>query len=119
MTDERIDLRPLDPTTDAVGYDAAVRRIMDEAALPLARRRARRTPVGQVSQWWRPMLAMAATVLFAALGVLLRVQPAAGTDRAAGSVAEAMGIPPTVAAWMAGGETPTALDALRGYEVTP
>lgn len=117
MTDHPIDFGPLDPTADGARYDRAVDRIMDAAALPLARRRARLTPVGQVSRWWRPLLAMAAAVVLAAVGVLTQVAPAAAAgETPSAPVAEALGIPSSVAAWMAGGDPPTVLDAVGRYE---
>jgi hypothetical protein len=120
MNDDRLDLSPLDPTTDPVRYERAVGRIMGAAALPLARRRARLTAVGQVSRWWRPMLAVAAAIALAAVGVLTLVEPAAAeSDLASGSVAEAMGIPSGVVSWMTSGEPPTAIEFFGGLEVEP
>ena len=115
MNDDRIDFSPLDPTRDQVRYARAVHRIMDHAALPLAARRARTTPIGQVSRWWRPMLALAAALAVAAIGVLTRVTPGAASTHEAG-VAEALGIPTVVATWMTTGETPTGVQIFAAFE---
>ena len=120
MNDDRLDLRPLDPMRDPARYERAVGRIMDAAALPLARRRARLTAVGQVSRWWRPMLAMAAAVAIAAVSILTQVRPAAAeSDLATSPLAEAMGIPATVATWMTSGTPPTPIDVFGDSEVEP
>jgi anti-sigma-K factor RskA len=116
MNDERLDLRALDPTRDPERFERAVGRIMDRAALPLAARRARLTAVGQVTRWWRPMLAVAAALAIVALGVLTRVDPAAATEP---GVAEAIGIPTTVATWMVTAETPTAAQVYTAFEEEP
>jgi len=116
MNDERLDLSALDPTRDPERFERAVGRIMDRAALPLAARRARLTAMGQVTRWWRPMLAAAAALAMAALGVLTRVDPPAPTELA---VAEAIGIPTTVATWMVSAETPTAAQVYTAFEEEP
>lgn len=115
MTDDRLDLSPLDPTRDPVRFARAVRGIMDAATLPLAARRARVTPIGQVTRWWRPMLAMAAALALAAIGVLTQVTPAVATSQEAG-VAEALGIPTVVASWMTAGETPSGAQIFAAFE---
>lgn len=113
MTDERVDLSPLDPTADRAAYELAVGQIMNAATLPLARRRARYTAMGQVSRWWRPMLAAAAAVVLAAVGVLTQVETATAAAAPASTVAEAIGIPASVEAWMTG----AAFDVVGGVEV--
>lgn len=118
--DERIDLRAFDPTRDPVRYGLAIGRIMDRAAMPLARRRARATPMGQITAWWRPMLALAAALALAAIGVLSQVRPAAAAGgRSEAGVAEALGIPTALAGWMAGAETPTATQVFSALEGEP
>jgi hypothetical protein len=118
MNDDRIDFSPLDPTRDPVRHARAVHRIMDRAALPLAARRARTTTIGQVTRWWRPMLALAAALAVAAIGVLTQVTPAAATAREPG-VAEALGIPTVVATWMTTGEAPTGAQVFAVFEEIP
>ena len=115
MNDDRLDLSPLDPTRDPVRYARALRRIMDHAALPLAARRARVTPIGQVTRWWRPMLALAAALAVAAVGVLTRVGPVSPAAREAG-LAEALGIPAAVATWMTTGEAPSGAQVFAVFE---
>jgi hypothetical protein len=117
MNDERLDLRALDPTRDPERFERTVGRIMDRAALPLAARRTRLSAVGQVTRWWRPMLAVAAALAIAAIGVLTQVSPAspaAATPEP--GVAEAIGIPTTVATWMVSAETPTAAQVYTAFE---
>jgi hypothetical protein len=117
MNDERLDLRALDPTRDPERFERSIGRIMARAALPLAARRTRLTAVGQVTRWWRPMLALAAAVVIAALGVLTQVAPASSTT--AGQepgVAEAIGIPTTLARWMVAAGTPTAAQVYTAFE---
>lgn len=120
MTDDRLDLRPLDPTRDSARYERAIGRIMDRAALPLSARRARTTAMGQITTWWRPMLALAAALSLAAVGVLTQVQPAAAvTEASDASVAEALGIPTALATWLDAAETPTAAQVFSALEETP
>jgi len=115
MNDDRIDFSRLDPSRDPVRYALAVRHIMDRAALPLAARRTRTTTIGQVTRWWRPMLALAAALAIAAIGVLTQVTPATPAAREPG-VAEALGIPTVVATWMTTGETPTGAQVFAAFE---
>jgi hypothetical protein len=120
MTDDRLDLSPLDPTRDPIRFDAAVSRIMDRSTPARARRRARTTAIGQITTWWRPMLALAAAVALAAVGVLTQVKPApsATVVRRTG-LAEAIGIPSSIAPWLGATESPTAaqvFSALRAVQ---
>lgn len=117
MNDDPLDLRAFDPTRDRARYERAIGRIMDRAAVPLAARRARTTTMGQITTWWRPMLALAATLTLAALGVLTQVRPAAAvTDRSAAGVAEALGIPTVMATWIGAAETPTGAQVFSALE---
>jgi hypothetical protein len=109
MDDDRLDLSPLDPTRDEDRFSRTVGRIMAAAAPGLARRRARATPIGTVVRWWRPTLALAAALTMAAVGVLVNVQStAAATEPQSTGVAEALGIPTSMSAWVRAGGTPTA-----------
>jgi hypothetical protein len=117
MNDDRMDLRAFDPARDPVRYELAIGRILDRAALPLAARRARVTTMGQITTWWRPMLALAAALTLAAVGVLTQVRPAvAVTDGADAGVAEALGIPTALVTWMGAAETPTAAQVFSALE---
>lgn len=117
MTDERLDLRALDPTRDPERFERVIGRIMDRAALPLAARRTRLTAVGQLTRWWRPMLALAAAVAIAAIGVLTQVSPTVpSTGDVEPGVAQAIGIPTTLATWMASDGTPTAAQVYTAFE---
>jgi hypothetical protein len=119
MNDDRTDLRALDPALDPARMEAAVGRIMRRAAPALAARRARSTAMGQITTWWRPMLALAAALTLAAIGVLTRVAPAAAADRENTDVAAALGIPTALATWMAAGETPTAAQVFSALQEAP
>jgi negative regulator of sigma E activity len=117
MNDDRLDLRALDPEHDPVCYERAIGRILARAAQPLAARRARTTPMGQITTWWRPMLALAAALVLAAIGVLAQVQPAAAvTNGSDAGVAEALGIPTVLATWIGAEETPTAAQVFSALE---
>jgi len=118
--DERMDLRAFDPARDPVRYERTIGRILDRAALPLAARRARATAMGQITAWWRPMLALAAALTLAAVGVLTQVRPAvAATGRADAGVTAALGIPTVLAAWLGAEETPTAAQVFSALEEEP
>jgi hypothetical protein len=117
MNDDRMDLRAFDPARDPVRHERAIGRILDQAALPLAARRARATTMGQITTWWRPMLALAAALTLAAIGVLTQVQPAAAvTAESDSSIAEALGIPTTLATWIGAADTPTAAQVFSALE---
>lgn len=118
--DERIDLRAFDPGRDPVRYELAIGRILDRAAMPLAARRARTTTMGQITVWWRPMLALAAALALAAIGVLTQVRPAAAvSSQSVAGVAEALGIPTAVAGWMGAAEPPTAVQVFSALQGEP
>ena len=69
----------------------------------------RATPIGAVVRFWRPTLALAAALAIAAVGVLANVQNAtAATEPQSTGVAEALGIPTSMSAWVQAGGTPTA-----------
>lgn len=115
--DERLDLSALDPRRDPAAHERAVAAIMREAGPRLVRRRAAVTPIGQVAQWWRPMLALAAALALAALGVLTRVAPAAAASEAATpGVAQSLGIPATLSTWLGTDDTPSPAQVFAAFE---
>lgn len=113
MTDDRMDLSPLDPTGDREHFEPIVASIADRAALELARRRARTSAFGQIAGWRRPMLAAAAAIVIASVAVLTQVAIPTNDVRAEG-LAVAMGVPQGLAEWVTGGGTPTPADLLAG-----
>jgi predicted MFS family arabinose efflux permease len=106
MTDDRIDFSSLDPARDNERLDGAVASIMERAEASLATRRSQATVVGQIFRWRRPMLAAAAALAVASIGVLTQVEAPEEQETRA-EVAEAIGIPTSLAQWVRAGETPT------------
>ncbi len=107
MTDDRIDFSPLDPTRDPERFDGLVRSILGAASTQLADRRARATVFGQVSLWWRPLLAAAAITGVVALAALARLEDSAQPAVAETGLAEALGVPDPIAEWVRSDQVPT------------
>jgi hypothetical protein len=97
VTDDRFDFGSLDPTADRPRFDGIVAAIAARAAPELARRRARTTPLAEVTRWTRPVLAAAALVLAVALATLSRVDAARAGTADPGTLAEAVGVPSSIA----------------------
>jgi hypothetical protein len=116
MTDERLDLAALDPTRDRPRHEAAIADLMRRAAGGLAARRAQATTIGQVAGWWKPMLALAAAVTIAAIGILARVSPAGTATQATSGVATALGIPSGMSAWLDSSTMPNAAQVFAALE---
>lgn len=115
MTDDRIDFSPLDPTRDPERFDGIVRSIVGSASSQLVARRARATVFGQVSLWWRPLLAAAAITGVVALAALARLDDSAQAAAPTG-LAEALGVPDPIAEWVRSDQVPTATELLIGLE---
>ncbi len=98
MTEEPIDLGPLDPTADAARFDATVAAVMRDAALELRRRRLGWTAMGQLDRWRRPMLAAAAVMVLVSGAVLWQTRPRSLQTET--GVAEALGVPTQLATWV-------------------
>lgn len=113
MTDDRMDLSPLDPTADGEHFERIVASIGDRAALELARRRAGTSAFGQIAGWRRPMLAAAAAIVIASVAVLTQIATPTNHNRSEG-FAVAIGVPLGLAEWVTGGGTPTPADLLTG-----
>jgi hypothetical protein len=92
MNERFNDLSPLAPERELERWEALLRRTRSAAAGELARRALASGPAGPLARWVRPALAMAASLVVAAAGMLALAeglpQPAA-----APGVAEAMGVP--------------------------
>ena len=72
MEPERIDLSPLDPTGDQLGYERRIRQIMDRAGPELARRRGiTANPFVLLADWARPTMAAAAVIAIVAFGAIV------------------------------------------------
>jgi negative regulator of sigma E activity len=116
MTDERIDFSGLDPTADAERFDDIVDSIGEAAAPALAARRARAGVFGQVSGWWRPLLAAAAIAGIVSAATLAGVQtPAVESEEELG-LAEAIGVPQQIAQWVRSDEVPEPAELLLALE---
>lgn len=118
MEPERVDLSPLDPTTDRLRYERLVRRIVDAAGPELARRAGEAGPLAVLGEWARPALTAAAIIAALALGALM------ATARGGGSappdtLVDALGVPAPAADWLEEGREPTAADLVLAVERRP
>ncbi len=116
-TDDRIDFSSLDPTGDPERFEGIVRSIGERAAAELAARRARSDVFGEISRWWRPMLAAAAVTGIISIGTLTQVEPNAPmlASREVG-LAEAIGVPTQLAEWVRSDEAPTTTELMLSLE---
>ena len=118
MDDDRIDLSPLDPTRDRARFESAIQAIQTGAAPELMSRRERSSPLAQLVQLRRPMLAAASVAAIASAGVLLRVQipeTSASTD----GVAEALGVPSVLALGVQDERVPSFSELFAALEENP
>jgi hypothetical protein len=99
------DLRPLDPRGDPERWERLIAGTTARAAFELARRRRTQSPVFVLAGWVRPGLAAAAVLAAVSVGVLAL---APGAQAAEPRVAEALGVPTTVADWVETGSAPSA-----------
>lgn len=127
MSDERIDLSVLDPTTDPARLDREVGAILARVSPALAARRARPASLWeQLGAFQRPVLALAAALAVTSGVVLFRVP--AHTERASRgaraaetkavaaratttesrTLMESVGVPSSMARWVDRGESPSA-----------
>lgn len=98
------DLTPLDPERDPARWEALLGRTRHAAAAELSRRAFAAGPAAPLLRFVRPALAMAASLVIAAAGMLALAtrepqQPAA----TAPGVAEALGVPVATTGWMEDG----------------
>ena len=115
MDDDRIDLAALDPTRDEAHFDRLVDSIMERAADQLAERRAASSPLMQLIQWRRPMLAAAAMIAMVSVGVLWQVQSPEPVEESTG-VAEAIGVPSLLAQGIRNNELPTTAELFEAFQ---
>ena len=116
----RLDLAALDPTLDPERLSYVVRRIGARAASELARRASQDTgtstvpldepaiAIVQVMRGWQRVLwPAAAAIILASLATLGLVEyPAAEGESAESQFAQALGVPASIAEWVAEGELP-------------
>lgn len=116
MTDDRIDFGPIDPRQDPERFERIVGSIMERAASELSARRAGRGVLEAISLWWKPTLAAAALAGLLYLGVAAGLRPEEEVGGQVG-IAEAIGMPTTVADWVRSDEPPTTEELLLTLEV--
>ena len=106
MDDRPIDLAALDPTLDRERWERRIAAISSLARPELARRAAAAASPAQVLVgWFRPALAMAATLaLCASAALMLSFDGAAGEPAV---TAEALRLPSAVSQWLGGDQPPT------------
>lgn len=113
MDENPIDLRPLDPTLDRERWERRIATITALAAPGLARRAmAADSPSVVLLGWFRPALAMAATLALcagAALALLLQ-SPAAAPEPATPAMTQALRLPAPVALWLGEEQPPSVAD---------
>jgi len=118
MKDDRIDFSAIDPTKDDAHFEELVSTIVRDAGVELERRRSRLTVVGQVGQWWRPLLAAAAVIIVVSLGVLWQLGGNGSIVLVENGIEESLGVPAEVATWLRSDELPTTSDLLETIEVS-
>jgi hypothetical protein len=92
MNETWTDLSPLDPQRDPERWEALLRGTRAAAAGELARRAFAAGPGGSLARWVRPALALAASLVITAAGMLALAERTPANSAAPG-VAEAMGVP--------------------------
>lgn len=117
MNDERVDFGPLDPRSDPDRFGRVVRSIIETAEPELSVRRARASVFSQLSDWRRPLLAAAAVFGIISLGTLTQVEAPGSVAQDEMGVAEAVGVPETIASWVRSGETPSTAELLIVLEL--
>ena len=116
QTNERtpVDFSSLGPALPAARLDALVASVARHGEVELQRRRGAVAVVRVVIAWRRPLLALSGLAAAAAITFLVRTKPVSTSEAAAaGSVAEALGVP---AAYAESVEGRTIGAASRGSE---
>ncbi len=109
--DQRVDLSPLDPTSDPTRFDAIVRSVMTAAAPALADRRAPGLLI-QLGAWRRPLLAAAAITALLAWAAWPRLEQ----DTTHDALASAIGVSTTMSQWMWADDLPSAAQVFYTQE---
>ena len=115
MGDERIDFSSLDPTRDQDRFDRLVGSIMEQAADELANRGVSSSPLMQLVNWGRPMLAAAAVIAMVSVGILWQVQSPEVVEESTG-VAEAIGVPSLLAQGIRNNDMPTTAELFEAFQ---
>lgn len=112
MKDERLDLSPLDPTLDELGWRRLAARIRERAGPELARRASREGVLGTLGHWAWPTAAAAALVALMSASALALVRP----REAMGHVVQAFDLEAPVSVWLEQGRSPTTDDLALALE---
>ncbi len=115
MDEDRVDLSSLDPTQDRGTFEAAIASIQAAAAPGLMSRRERNSPLAQLVQLRRPMLAAASVAVIVSAAVLMRVQ-IPETTNATDGIAEALGVPSVLALGVQNERVPTFSELFTAFE---
>jgi hypothetical protein len=117
MSDDPIDLSPLDPASDPERFERLIGAIRAQVAPVLAMSARRRGVIEQIAAWRTPMLVAAAVVVAASAVLLVGARGAAAVVSGGGGphLAEAVGVPAPVAEWMRRGELPTSAELLDAF----
>jgi anti-sigma-K factor RskA len=94
---ERLDLTPLDPSTEADRFEQLVGRIRSTAAAELMRRQEELGVWGILAQWRRAVVAAAGVLAVASILTLVLLQPSVMSE---GQRATVVGIPDQWADWI-------------------
>jgi hypothetical protein len=108
MDPQRIDLSPLDPTSDRQRWERLVDGIVSRSGPELARRAARAGLLGTLGNWLWPALS-AAAVLAVISGAAMAVtqDEARGRAEVAGGVVQALDLAAPVSYWLDEDRPPT------------
>ena len=115
MDEDRVDLSSLDLTQDRGKFEAAIASIQAAAAPGLMSRRERNSPLAQLVQLRRPMLAAASVAAIVSAAVLMRVQIPEITNATDG-IAEALGVPSVLALGVQNERVPTFSELFTAFE---
>ncbi|MFN2384379.1 MAG: hypothetical protein ABR559_09000 [Gemmatimonadota bacterium] len=123
---EELDFTMLDPSRDRDRWERLVGQITARATpflsgyreAPRAARQAERSPVLYLAGWLRPALAAAATIALLAAGTLLATRTESVAAPVA-TVAEALGYPAPVTAWVEAGRVPSVEELAITLEASP
>ena len=110
MSDERFDFSALDLTNDSARAERMVGNIMWRARAELTRRAAARElgAVELVASWYRPALAVAASIAAVSLTLLATVRP--GTTAQTTAILSASDVPAAMNVWYEEERSPTAAE---------
>lgn len=115
MDDRPIDLGPLDPTLDRERWERRIAAISALARPELARRAtAAASPAQVLVGWFRPALAMAATLALCASAALML--PFEGSTGERAVTAEALRLPSAVSQWLGEDQAPTMAELAAALE---